>query len=109
MRQNKPAILLVEDDEIDIMSFERQVRKLRLDVPIRVARSALDGSGQVLRIDVLQLASRREQGPSHRVLDRGRPVETELHADELAVEYAGPRGQHGNRQIAAQERARTAA
>ncbi len=49
MRQNKPAILLVEDDEIDIMSFERQVRKLRLDVPIRVARSALDALG-ILRV-----------------------------------------------------------
>lgn len=42
MQNSQPTILLVEDDEIDIMSFERQARKLKLNVPVKVARSGSD-------------------------------------------------------------------
>lgn len=41
MSRPTPAILLVEDDEVDVISFQRLARKCGLEVPITIVR---DGS-----------------------------------------------------------------
>lgn len=39
MSETLPSILLVEDDYMDIMSVERELRKLNIDLPLHIARN----------------------------------------------------------------------
>lgn len=39
MSQTENSILLVEDDYLDIMNVERELRKLNIDLPLHVARN----------------------------------------------------------------------
>lgn len=50
------GILLVEDDEIDVMSFERHARKAGLRAPITVARSGTEA------LTILRSAVLHEEG-----------------------------------------------
>ncbi|MDQ4141206.1 MAG: response regulator [Bacteroidota bacterium] len=52
MHETLPSILLVEDDYLDVMSVQRELRKLNINLPLHVARngrealSMLKGEGQ---------------------------------------------------------------
>ncbi len=39
MSETQPSLLLVEDDYMDIMSVERELRKLNIDLPLHIARN----------------------------------------------------------------------
>lgn len=54
---SSPSILLVEDDQMDIMNVQRELRKHRVDVPLHIARNGrealnlLRGENGQARID----------------------------------------------------------
>ncbi|QIX60709.1 response regulator [Hymenobacter sp. BT18] len=45
---SEPSILLVEDDQMDIMNVQRELRKHNIDVPLHIARNGRDAL-QLLR------------------------------------------------------------
>lgn len=60
MPKNSPAILLVEDDQVDVMSFRRAAKNAGLSVPLIVAS---DGT-EALRI----LSQASNQGHTHYIV-----------------------------------------
>ncbi|TGD78926.1 response regulator [Hymenobacter wooponensis] len=60
----QPSILLVEDDQMDIMNVQRELRKHNIDVPLHIARNGKealsllrgeDGKTQIPRPNVVML------------------------------------------------------
>ena len=42
MNENVPNILLVEDDYLDIMNVERELKKINVNLPLHIARNGRD-------------------------------------------------------------------
>lgn len=55
MGHNPVSILIVDDDEVSVLSMKRTIRNLSLDNPVRVAGDGLDA------LEIL----RRPEGPDH--------------------------------------------
>ncbi len=64
MKETLPQILLVEDDSMDIISVERELRKLSINLPLHIARN-----GQ----EALNFLKNKEVLPSVVMLDINMP------------------------------------